>query len=144
MRSGALNTAGWALGCQRELMAVPGSVMSAASAGVHQLLRDGAATLVTDGDEVIEQVGQLGVDLAPARVGETRPRDELPLRDQRVLDAVPVLRAQGIARIASTAGVVVDDVLAALGALEIAGYVEPDGGGWRLSARERARRRHVA
>lgn len=143
LRSGARNTASWAHECGRQVMAVPGPVGSEMSAGPHQLIRDGAAVLVTGAEEVVEQVGRFGVDLAPAPVGETRPRDELPPRDRRVLDAVPVLRAQGVGRIASTAGVSAADVLAVLGHLLLAGYVEQEGAGWRLSERERSRRRHA-
>ena len=43
VRSGALNTATWAEGLKRVVMGVPGPVDSAPSAGVHQLLRSGAA-----------------------------------------------------------------------------------------------------
>ncbi len=142
LRSGALNTAAWAERCHREVMGVPGPVTSAPSAGVHGLLRDGAAVLVTDADEIAEQVGRIGEDLAPPRTGEQRPRDELDSRARQVLEAVPVRRAGGIASIASEAGVAVDDVLGILGHLLLLGYVERLGSGWRLSARERDRRRH--
>ena len=56
LRSGALNTANWAGRLNRPLMGVPGPVTSAPSAGVHQLIRTGAATLVTSGAEVLEVV----------------------------------------------------------------------------------------
>ena len=38
-------------------MGVPGPVTSAPSEGVHQLIRTGAAALVTRGSEVLELVG---------------------------------------------------------------------------------------
>ena len=57
VRSGALNTANWASRLHRPLMGVPGPVTSAPSQGVHQLIRSGAATLVTSGEEVLELVG---------------------------------------------------------------------------------------
>ena len=47
VRSGALNTASWTSRLNRPLMGVPGPVTSAPSEGVHQLIRSGAATLVT-------------------------------------------------------------------------------------------------
>lgn len=47
-RSAALNTAHRAQQLDRVVAAVPGSTFSAQSAGCHRLLKDGAATLVTD------------------------------------------------------------------------------------------------
>ena len=43
LRSGARNTAGWALGCGRPLMAVPGPVYSRASTAPHLMIRNGQA-----------------------------------------------------------------------------------------------------
>jgi DNA processing protein len=142
LRSGALNTAAWAERCHREVMGVPGPVTSTTSAGVHRLVRDGIATLVTDADEVAEQISRMGECLAPAKLGERRPRDELDPRSRQVLEAVPVIRAGGVAGIASAAGIPPDEVLGTLGELLLVGYVERQGNGWRLSARERAGRRH--
>ncbi|KIA74379.1 DNA protecting protein DprA [Arthrobacter sp. MWB30] len=47
-RSAALNTAAMARTLDRTVGAVPGSVFSSTSAGCHQLIQDGQATLVTD------------------------------------------------------------------------------------------------
>ena len=47
-RSGARNTASWASELGREVMAVPGSVHSAMSAGCHRLIRDGQAIRLQD------------------------------------------------------------------------------------------------
>jgi DNA processing protein len=142
LRSGALNTAAWAERCHREVMGVPGPVTSTTSAGVHRLVRDGIANLVTDADEVAEQISRMGENLAPAKFGERRSRDELDARARQVLEAVPVIRAGGVAGIASAAGIPPDEVLGTLGELLLIGYVERQGNGWRLSARERASRRH--
>jgi len=144
LRSGALNTAAWAQRCHREVMGVPGPVTSAASAGVHRLLRDGGAVVVTDAAEVAEQIGRIGEDLAPPKTGERRARDDLDPLARQVLEAVPVRRGSGLASIAATAGVSADEALAALGHLLVAGFVEQQGNGWRLSARERRTRKHVS
>ena len=56
LRSGARNTAGWALECGRPLMAVPGSVYSRASSAPHLMIRSGQAVLVTNAAEVMELV----------------------------------------------------------------------------------------
>jgi DNA processing protein len=142
LRSGALNTAAWAERCHREVMGVPGPVTSATSAGVHRLLRDGVATLVTDADEVAEQISRIGENLAPVKLGERRTRDTLDPRARQVLEAVPVVRAGGVAGIASAAGIPPDEVLGTLGELLLIGHVERQGNGWRLSAHERAHRHH--
>jgi DNA processing protein len=53
VRSGALNMAHWATNLHRPVMGVPGPVTSVASAGVHQLVRLGEATMVTNAQEVL-------------------------------------------------------------------------------------------
>jgi len=55
-RSGAINTARYARQVSRHLMAVPGPVTSAASAGCHQLIRECGAVCVTSADDVIAQI----------------------------------------------------------------------------------------
>ena len=65
VRSGSLNTARWAADLGREVMGVPGPVTSAASRGVHELLRTRSALLVTAADEVVEH-------LSPSAPGSRR------------------------------------------------------------------------
>lgn len=60
-RSGALNTASWANHLGRVVMGVPGSVTSATSAGVHELIRCRGAQLVTRAADVVEAVSGLGI-----------------------------------------------------------------------------------
>jgi DNA processing protein len=82
-RSGAMLTAGAAGHQGRAVMAVPGSVFSATSAGCHDLLRDGAR-LVTCAAEVLAELGAepLRTELkhplptrpAPPRFGDLRDR----------------------------------------------------------------------
>lgn len=133
LRSGALNTANWASRTNRVLMGVPGPVTSDASSGVHQLVRTGAATLVTSGEEVLEVVGQAGEGLlAPAR-GRDRPRDFLTERQREVLDAVPMGRPAPSRSVAHVAGLAIAETEAALRAMESRGFVEQDDGGWRLA-----------
>ena len=139
-RSGAGRTANDTRELGRPLMAVPGPVTSVTSVGCHQLLRDDEpAVLVTGVADVLEMVGRIGDDLAPLPRGEVRPRDELSAETARVLDAVPVVRAQGPARIAATAGLPLADVEAALGLLLLDGFVEERPGGWRLAGGTEAR-----
>ncbi|MEM1110160.1 MAG: DNA-processing protein DprA [Planctomycetota bacterium] len=60
-RSGALITARLCVEDHgRECMALPGRVDAAASAGCHQIIRDGSATLVTSATDVLDQLGDAG------------------------------------------------------------------------------------
>jgi DNA processing protein len=133
-RSGALNTANWAGRLNRVLMGVPGPVTSAPSQGVHALIRVGAATLVTTGAEVLELLGEAGEHLAEPPRGRTRPRDRLSVRQQQVLDAVPVRQGAGADSIARASGIGLIEVSTALHALLRQGMVEQSDVGWRLAA----------
>jgi DNA processing protein len=137
-RSGALNTARTAGDLGRQVMAVPGPVTSVMSTGVHLLVREQGAVLVGDADEIIEQVGLIGDDLAPRRRGVSRPRDRLDSITARVLDAVPVRSGAPELVIAQSAGVDPDSVVRCLGALEADGWVSRTGGGWRLTPHARS------
>lgn len=132
VRSGALNTANWTSRLHRPLMAVPGPVTSAFSAGVHELIRGGAATLVTSGEDVLEVVGSIGEHLAPVRRAPERPRDRLSMRLQQILDAVPVGRPASTDAIARTAGIGIVEARHGLDQLEAKGLVAYDLG-WRLT-----------
>ncbi len=136
IRSGALNTATWATRLHRPLMGVPGPVHAAQSEGVHQLLRQGAATLVTNGDEVLELLSPSGQHLVKPRRARSRRRDDLPPRDRDVLEAVPVRSPAAVDSIARTAGVALLDTLGALKRLERAGFVRQRSGGWVLDDSE--------
>ena len=124
VRSGALNTAGHAEGLSRTVMAVPGPVTSATSAGCHELLRTRAAALVTDAADVLDQVGDLVVDASEPRRGEQRPYDDLTRSHLRVLEALPVSRRAGTDSVGRVAGLDAPTVLRALGLL-----VSPRAGG---------------
>jgi DNA processing protein len=131
LRSGSLSTAREAERLGRPVLGVPGPVTSEMSAGVHRELRRGAV-LVQSAAEVIEAVGELGVDLAPEPSGPEDARDRLDPLARRVLDAVPVRRPATLDSVARTAGLAPSEAQAALGLLELDGWVESGGGGWRL------------
>lgn len=131
-RSGALNTAHWTERLNRPLMGVPGPVTSASSQGVHQHLRSGRATLVTQAEDVLELVSKAGEHLVAHRSGATRTRDRLTTRHRRVLEAVPVSRRAHSDSIARTAGIGLAEVRSALAHLQRCGYVDEDVDGWRL------------
>lgn len=135
LRSGARNTASWALGCSRVLMAVPGSIESAMSTAPHLMIRNGQAMLVTCAAEVLELVSQSGQGTIPLLHGPVRDTDELDPVRLAVYEAVPARRRVGAGEIALAAGVSVPTVLAQLGALEDAGLVVGDEEGWRAVVR---------
>ncbi len=136
LRSGALSTARRARDLNRHTMGVPGPVTSELSAGVHALIRSGAATVVTDAAEVVELIGAIGEDLAPQRGGPVLPRDLLEPEAARVLEAVPAT-AEGapVERWARQSGLPPDEVLQRLYELGSLGHVERHGAHWRLVRR---------
>ena len=142
-RSGALSTARHAANLCRPLMAVPGPVTSAQSAGCHRIMREWAATCVTGAADIIEMLSPLGLpegrEVADGCGREPTPgagpgasRDELDADSARVLDALPARGAAGTSTIAVGAGVDLDTVLRCLGLLAGCGFVERCEGGWRL------------
>jgi DNA processing protein len=132
-RSGAISTARHARDLGRAVMAVPGPVTSATSAGCHTILREWAdSTCVTDTADVLDRVGLIGDDMAPERRGPVLDRDHLGPAARDVLEALPSRGTAGAARIAVTAGVDLDTALACLGALAAGGFVERCSPGWRL------------
>jgi DNA processing protein len=126
-RSGSLNTASHAVGLSRPLGAVPGPVTSAASAGVHRLLRECDAHCITCADDVREL---LGIRVATrGSTGEpegrtddtTRVRDAMSARVWRSADEIA--RRSGLARV---------DVEAILGLIGLEGGLDRSANGWRL------------
>jgi len=138
-RSGSLATADRAGGLVRVVMAVPGPVTSATSAGSNDLLRRVDVRCVTNAQEVVELVGRFGADAAVPPEREQRPRDVLPAVVRQVLDAVPVRAAAGVASIARTAGVSPLVVQQVLPPLVLHGLIEQRDAGWRLTSLGAAR-----
>ena len=132
LRSGALNTAGWAEALSRQVMCVPGPVTSYTSQGVNNWLRQGRGTVVTHGAEVLELVGRSGEHLVAEPRGEDRPRDALSSVEQRVLEWVPVSDPAEVDSIGLLSSVHVRDTVGALRRLEDKGFVRFEQEGWRL------------
>jgi DNA processing protein len=141
-RSGALNTARHAADLGKPLMAVPGPVTSAQSAGCHRIIREWAASCVTGAADIIELLSPLTVPDALAPGGppqapppgpaDTPDRDVLDNDSARVLDALPARGGAGIATIAVEAGLDLDTMLRCLGRLAGYGFIERCERGWRL------------
>jgi DNA processing protein len=120
-RSGALITADFAADQGREVFAVPGSVLSAASAGNNRLLRDGAR-LVRSGADVLEDLELDGGPDADA-VQRALPLDE----SERRLLAVLTREPQHIDEVAALADVPISEASAYLTILELNGLVRNAG-----------------
>jgi DNA processing protein len=133
VRSGALNTAHWALGLGRVTMGVPGPVTSTASAGVHGLLRDGGALLVCDAEQVWEAVAPAGSGLLEPPRLPARAFDLLGGTHQQVLEALTIHGSHPVAAVAARARLPQSEVCDALAALVAAGVVHQDVHGVRLS-----------
>ena len=120
-RSGALITADFALVDGREVLAVPGEVTSALSAGTNALLRQGA-TPATSTADVLEA---LGLETRPVAAEE--PDDPTSVAILAAL-AAGSTTADGLVR---ATGLVAGDVATALTLLELAGRVAVEEGGVR-------------
>jgi DNA processing protein len=135
VRSGSLNTARWAADLGREVMGVPGPVTSATSRGVHDLLREMHAMLVTTAAQVVEQLSPMGEALTPRPAAAPEAADGLPEQSRRVLDAVPRRDPASTASIALTAGLARPVVARRLDWLLAAGWViQPEPGRWVVAA----------
>jgi len=71
VRSGALNMARWSSNLHRPVMGMPGPVTSVASGGVHRLIRLGEATMVTNAQEVLNDITTHAAAAQSAQVDES-------------------------------------------------------------------------
>jgi DNA processing protein len=133
VRSGALNSAGWAEQCGRAVLAVPGPVTSRMSEGSHLLVRERDAVLVTNVADIIEAISPLGTRLTPYPQAPKNPIDDLDHDLRRTLDAVPLLRSAPADRIATTAGLDLRTTQSCLETLTDLSLIEHDDSGWRLT-----------
>lgn len=132
-RSGSLNTAGHAAQMGRPLGAVPGSVLSPASAGCHRLIREYAATCVTTPEEMAELADPFGNGASPDPVAPAARMPEAGDSDERtVLSALSRVRSESADQIAARVALPFTRVAAVLGRLDLAGRARESGGGWSL------------
>jgi DNA processing protein len=119
-RSGALITADFALEEGRDVLAVPGEITSALSAGTNALLKLGAAP-VTSADDVLELYGMTRHLKQPSAVGADAQALLAHLQDGP-LTADELVRASGLQPAQTAAGLI---------ELELAGSVALDDGVYR-------------
>lgn len=138
-RSGTTATAREASAMNRPVLAVPGPVTSASSAGCHRMIREGLAMLVADVPDLLDMLdltrgGAAGRRGSPGRYeAPPRSRDRLGARERTVLDALPARGVQGLDGLVRAAGLSQADVLASIGMLTADGWAVAEGGGWRLA-----------
>ena len=128
-RSGSLITARCAAEQGREVMAVPGNVLSGRSAGSHALIRDGAA-IVETADDILEQIGLGSPDAGPPAAGSA---GEAPDPVLRHMDPGEVY---GVDDLAERTGLDSAALLPRLTELEIAGRVMRAGAGRFVRSRQ--------
>ncbi|MCT2584716.1 DNA-processing protein DprA [Actinophytocola gossypii] len=131
IRSGARNTATTAAALGKVVLAVPGPITSAQSAGCHDLLRTGGAILAGSVSEVLEAVSPVGEHLADRPESPTRRTDGLGTEALRVHEALRRRAARTPAQVAVDSGVSIDRVRALLPELELTGLAERCEEGWR-------------
>lgn len=125
-KSGSLITAGCALEQGREVMAVPGNVLSGRNRGGHALLKDGAK-IIESVDDIVE-----GLGWDPA---SPRPTGHQVSGSPDVGSADPVLKAMALDHaydldaLSHASGLDVRRLLPRLIELELAGLVRRHGGG---------------
>jgi DNA processing protein len=132
LRSGARNTLRRAKQLGRPALVVPGRATSQQSAGCHAELRqdgDHRARLVTRLEHVLEEIGEIGADLAEEERGPSRPQDTLDGPELQLFDAAPRRGAITPAEFAARAGVGLLEALAVLPSLALRGHLRmhPDG-----------------
>lgn len=139
LRSGSRNTLGHARRLGRALMAVPGPVTSALSAGCHAALREDPGTrLVTTAAEVVEEIGRIGDDLAPPISGPLDRRDGLGAAARRLLELLPAYEAWPAERIGAELALPLPDALAIASSLAAHELLDQTDDGFRLSSLARA------
>ncbi len=118
---GSMITARFAGEQGRQVMAVPGRIDQAGSAGCHQLIRDGA-TMVTSVDDILEELRyertvQTEADLTPAVGGSAGV--ELDGPEQRILDLLSGGERLGVDQLAKLMDASAAELSALLMGLEI-------------------------
>ncbi|HEY0166926.1 MAG TPA: DNA-processing protein DprA [Jatrophihabitans sp.] len=151
-RSGALNSAGHARDLGRPVLAVPGPVTSAMSAGCHRLIQrdEEPARLVTSVAEVLAYCGsaELSTELSAEPEAEAdrasgasgqaswqRAYDSLDAVDRSVLDGFPGRRGSVTeAELSRLSGQPISQVIAALPVLQSLGLITVAREGYRLAS----------
>jgi DNA processing protein len=123
-KSGSLITAACAARQGRDVMAVPGSVLSGRNRGSHSLLKDGAKVVET-ADDILEELGWTSGPL-PERTGNTRAK---ALSHDPLLSRMETGEIYGLDELVEMTGTAAAKLLPRLMELELLGYVEAPAAG---------------
>ena len=124
--SGSLITAGCALEQGRDVMAVPGNVLSGRNRGGHALIRDGAK-IVECADDIVEELGLVEASNDPGSPASSRGTSATST--DPVLRAMDVGQAYDLDALAAGCGLDAYRLLPRLMKLELAGLVRRADGG---------------
>jgi DNA processing protein len=120
-KSGSLITARCALDQGRDVLAVPGNVLSGRNRGAHALLKDGAK-IVESADDILEELGMAVAGPGATATGAPRASDP-------VLDCLEPGEACNLDEISERSGLDSPRLLPRLFELELQGFVRRAGGG---------------
>ncbi len=120
-KSGSLITARCALEQGRDVMAVPGSVLTGRNRGSHSLLKDGAK-VVESVDDILEEIGWRPGALTPGS-------DRKPFTEDALLAAMEPGEVYGLDRLVAATAIGPAKLLPRLMELELLGRVTSVGGG---------------
>jgi DNA processing protein len=133
-QSGSLITAGFAGDLGREVFAVPGRITSAASAGAHRLIQDGAK-LITCWTDIVQELPDQWRNIVHGRASGAASAGPPPGSDEaRMLEQLSVDEPQHIERLIAGAGGNAARAGATLTALELGGWARQiEGQRWLAS-----------
>lgn len=120
-KSGSLITARCAMEQGRDVMAVPGSVLTGRNRGSHSLLKDGAKVVET-ADDILEELGW-----PAARLALHAPARSLP--DDPLLAHMEPGEVYGLDELVAATGTMAARLLPRLMELELSGHIRAAGGG---------------
>jgi DNA processing protein len=123
-KSGSLITAACAARQGRDVMAVPGSVLSGRNRGSHSLLKDGAKVVET-ADDILEELGWTS-NPPVERTGNTRAK---LLSQDPLLSRMEIGEVYGLDDLAEATGTGAAKLLPRLMELELLGYIEAPSAG---------------